>query len=137
MKHRILLFSFLLLAFQAFAASGRVRGTVKDIEGKPVEKAVITITSMGEISQTYTAHTNAKGEYIHIGVAPGQYRVSVSKDGYKPVDYAYSEVRVTLSDREQSWISKCNPARPPRPQSKLRHRKNRPPSRRRRPVFQC
>ena len=99
MKHRILLFTFLILSVQVFAAAGRVRGAVKDVDGKPIEKATISIVSTGEISQTYTAHTNAKGEYIHIGVAPGAYRVSVSKEGYKPVDYAYSEVRVTLSDR--------------------------------------
>jgi tetratricopeptide (TPR) repeat protein len=72
---------------------------VKDTDGKPIEKATITITSIGEISQTYTAHTNEKGEYIHIGVAPGMYRVSVEKEGYKPVEYASLEIRVTLSDK--------------------------------------
>lgn len=99
MKYRILFLSFLLLSTHAFAAAGRVRGSVKDVDGKPIEKAAISIVSTGEVTQTYTAHTNAKGEYIHIGIVPGTYRVSVSKEGYKPVDYAYSEVKVTLSDR--------------------------------------
>ena len=99
MKRWILLFSFLLFALQVYAAAGRVRGTVKDVDGKPIGKARITITSIGEISQTYTANSNDKGEYIHIGVAPGMYRVSVEKEGYKPVEFAYYEVRVTLSDR--------------------------------------
>jgi tetratricopeptide (TPR) repeat protein len=98
-KQRIFLFCFLFLSAQAFAAAGRVRGSVKDVDGKPIEKATISIVSTGEIKQSYTAHTNAKGEYVHIGVVPGGYRVSVAKEGYKPVDYAYSEVRVTLSDR--------------------------------------
>jgi tetratricopeptide (TPR) repeat protein len=99
MKRLIFCISFLLLSVQTFAAAGRVRGTVKDVEGKPIEKVTISIVSTGGISQTYTAHTNAKGEYIHIGVAPGPYKVSVTKDGYKAVDYAFAEVRVTLSDR--------------------------------------
>ena len=99
MKSRILPFLFLLLSAQAFAVSGRVRGTVKDVDGKPIEKATISMVSTGEMNQTYTAHTNAKGDYIHIGVVPGVYRFSVSKEGYKPVDSAYTEARVTLSER--------------------------------------
>jgi len=98
MKLRLTFLFFLLMSVQVFAASGKVRGSVKDVEGKPIEKATITISSTGEISQKYTAHTNAKGEYIHIGVFPGDYRVSVSKEGYKSVD-ADAEIRVTLSDK--------------------------------------
>lgn len=112
MKHRMLIVFFLLLAVEAFAAAGRLRGSVKDVDGKPLEKATITITSMGEINQVYTAHSNAKGEYIHIGVAPGMYRVAVSKEGYKPVDYAYLEVRVTLSDRGTTADFKMQPVAP-------------------------
>jgi tetratricopeptide (TPR) repeat protein len=99
MKLRCAFILILLSATQLFAAAGRVRGTVKDVNGKPIEKASISIVSTGEINQTYTAQTNAKGEYIHIGVSPGSYKVSVAKDGYKPVDYSYVEVRVTLSDK--------------------------------------
>ncbi|MCI0417150.1 tetratricopeptide repeat protein [bacterium] len=99
MKFRFLFLFFLLISVQVFAAAGKVRGTVKDVDGKPIDKATITISSTGEISQKYTAHTNAKGEYIHIGVFPGEYRVTVSKEGYKPVEYEYADVRVTLADK--------------------------------------
>lgn len=99
MKLRFTFLFFLLMSVQVFAAAGRVRGTVKDVDGKPIEKATISITSTGEINQKYTAHTNAKGEYIHIGVYPGEYRVSVSKEGYKAVEYEYADVRVSLSDK--------------------------------------
>ena len=99
MKRSLFLLLIFFYALQLYAVAGRVRGTVKDVNGKPIEKATITIDSMGEVKQSYTAHSNSKGEYIHIGVAPGMYKVSVSKEGYRPVDYAYSEVKVTLSDR--------------------------------------
>jgi Flp pilus assembly protein TadD len=94
-----LLFLLLLISAPLFAATGRVRGTVKDVSGKPIEKATITITSQGEINQKYTAHTNDKGEYTHIAVNPGLYRVTVAKEGYKTVEYDYVDVRVTLDER--------------------------------------
>ncbi len=99
MKSKWFLLFFLLISAQLFAAAGKVRGSVKDVDGKPIEKALITITATGEISQKYTAHTNAKGEYIHIGVYPGPYRVTVNKEGYKPVEYEYADVKVSLSDK--------------------------------------
>lgn len=94
-------FAFLLLLMSphVFAAMGRVHGSVKDSTGKPIEKATIMITFQGEINQKYEAHTNAKGEYIHIAVNPGLYRVTVSKEGYRPVEYDYVDIRVTLDDR--------------------------------------
>ncbi len=89
----------LLLVVNAHAATGRIRGTVKDVNGKPVEKAVITLTSQGEVNQKFTAETNAKGEYVHIGVVPGLYRVTVSKEGFRPVEYDYIDLQIDLSDR--------------------------------------
>jgi tetratricopeptide (TPR) repeat protein len=109
MKLRFTFLFFLLMSVQVFAAAGRVRGTVKDVDGKPIDKATISISSTGEVSQKYTAHTNAKGEYIHIGVYPGPYRVSVSKEGYKPVEYEYADVRVTLSDKGTTVDFKMQP----------------------------
>jgi tetratricopeptide (TPR) repeat protein len=90
-----------LLACAAFAnaASGKVRGTVRDTDGKPIEKVTITIESTGEVRQKYTAHTNAKGEYIHIGIYPGNYRITPSREGYQPVEYSYIETRVTLDEK--------------------------------------
>lgn len=93
----------LLISFLSHAAfadpTGRIRGTVKDPEGKPVEKVAIAIEAQGEVPQTYKATTNTKGEYIHIGIKPGIYRVTPSKDGYVPVNYAYAELRISPSDK--------------------------------------
>ncbi|HEY4492008.1 MAG TPA: tetratricopeptide repeat protein [Acidobacteriota bacterium] len=89
----------LFLGSPLFAVTGRLRGAVKDTEGKPIEKVLITIELQGEITQKYTAHTNAKGEYIHIGVNPGKYRITPTKDGYKPVDYGYVDLQISYSDK--------------------------------------
>lgn len=90
----------LFLAQAAFAdPTGRIRGTVKDPEGKPVEKVAIVIEAQGEVPQIYKTSTNSKGEYIHIGIKPGMYRVTPSKEGYVPVNYAYAELRISPSDK--------------------------------------
>jgi Flp pilus assembly protein TadD len=79
--------------------TGRVRGKVVDPSGKPIEGVTIKIEFQGEVTQVYTAKTNAKGEYIHIGIRPGKYRMTPSKEGYRPVEYSYYDVQISASDR--------------------------------------
>lgn len=81
--------------------TGRIRGTVKDASGKPIEKVTITIEATGEVPQKYSATTNAKGEYIHIGIKPGNYKVTPTKEGYVPVDYAFATLHIPASDRPE------------------------------------
>lgn len=96
--------SFLLLigicAFQLYAqALGRARGKVTDPDGKPIEGAVITFEAIGDMPHTLTTKTDKKGEYLHIGIPPGKYKITPSKDGYTPVNYAFVNADVTLSDK--------------------------------------
>jgi tetratricopeptide (TPR) repeat protein len=81
--------------------TGRLRGTVKDSKGNPIDKVKITIEATGEVPQKYSAVTNAKGEYIHIGIKPGDYKVTPSKEGYAPVDYAFANLHIPPSDRPE------------------------------------
>jgi Flp pilus assembly protein TadD len=79
---------------------GRVRGTVRDTDGNPIDKVTITIEFQGEMTQKFTATTNAKGEYVHIAIRiPGPYRITPSKEGYTPVEYGYIDVQIKPSDR--------------------------------------
>lgn len=92
----------LVSAGLAFAdPTGRIRGVVKDTEGKPIEKVTITLNATGDKPQKYTATTNAKGEYVHIGLMPADYRVTPSKEGYTPVEYGYVDLHIAPSDRAQ------------------------------------
>src|ERR1041385_3485363 len=88
----------LFLVGIAGAETGRVQGTVKDPSGKPIEKVTITIASVNGTSTKLTVQTNSKGEYVHIGVMPGKYRITPSKDGFQPVNYAYADMTVGLSE---------------------------------------
>ncbi len=78
----------ILCAGFVFAEAGRLHGSVKDPSGKPIDKVNITIELQGESHHKYTAQTNSKGEFMHIGIDPGQYRITPSKEGYVPVQYA-------------------------------------------------
>jgi tetratricopeptide (TPR) repeat protein len=65
----------------AFAqAMGSVKGVVKDAEGKPI--VGVTVEWLGiETGRKYTLKTNGKGEYFSLGITPGKYKLTVSKDG--------------------------------------------------------
>jgi tetratricopeptide (TPR) repeat protein len=82
-KHcAILLFVLLALAVcvpPVFAqASGTVKGTVKDVEGKPVAGAVVEFSNLDN-GQKYNLKTNNKGEYFSLGLTPGKYKVTLYK----------------------------------------------------------
>jgi len=70
-----------LCAPSVFAqALGSVKGVVKDAEGKPL--VGVTVEWLGvETGRKYTLKTNAKGEYFSLGISPGKYKLTVSKDG--------------------------------------------------------
>lgn len=79
----ILLFAVLALALcvpPVFGqASGTIKGTCKDAEGKPVADAVVVYTNLDN-GQKYTLKTNKKGEYFSLGISPGKYNVQLFKN---------------------------------------------------------
>ncbi len=84
-KHFILLLLLSLAvgisAPLAFAqTTGTVKGTCKDIEGKPIAQAEVDWTGT-ESGHVYKLKTNNKGEYFSLGIVPGKYNVKLSKDG--------------------------------------------------------
>lgn len=61
--------------------AGIVRGTVTDAEGKPVEGAKVTLAFQGGLTRSYETTTDKSGVYAQIGLAPGPYAVTASKEG--------------------------------------------------------
>ncbi len=66
---------------------GDVRGIVHDPDHRPVPKVGVTLHAMASDYQR-TGETNADGEFELSGVPVGQYRVTVSRDGFAPVEEA-------------------------------------------------
>ena len=69
------------IATPGFAQStGMVKGKVLDGQGKPVDGAKVTIAFKDGISRTYEVKSNKKGEFIQIGLPPGNYSITAEKE---------------------------------------------------------
>lgn len=73
----------LALAAPAHAQTGQVKGKVLDAKNQPIEGAVVVIEAVDGMGRKFTVKTNRRGEYIQIGLPPGQYRLTATKDAFK------------------------------------------------------
>jgi tetratricopeptide (TPR) repeat protein len=74
------LFVMMMLAGPVSAQTGGLRGKVVDAAGKPVEGATVLIESKG-VTRKLTVKTNKRGEFIQIGLYPGEYKITAEKEG--------------------------------------------------------
>lgn len=80
------LWSYALLLFvmfsvvPVFAQLATVKGTLKDAEGKPVAGANVQLYDK-ETGRKINFKSGKNGELLNIGVPPGSYKVTVTKDG--------------------------------------------------------
>ena len=57
-------------------ASGTVKGTCRDAEGKPIAGAIVEYANLDN-GQKYPLKTNKGGEYFSLGLTPGKYKVTL------------------------------------------------------------
>jgi tetratricopeptide (TPR) repeat protein len=81
----VIAFVALLCVSPAFA-QGTVKGVCKDTDGKPITGAVVEYLNI-DTGQKYELKTNNKGEYFSLGITPGKYKVTLSKDGKEIFHY--------------------------------------------------
>lgn len=72
--------AFALFTFPAVAQYGTVKGTCKDAQGTPITGAQIVFNNQDNGRQ-YKLKTSDKGEFFSLGLEPGQYTVTLTKDG--------------------------------------------------------
>jgi tetratricopeptide (TPR) repeat protein len=75
--------------------TGTVKGSCKDMEGKPIAQAEVLWTGT-ESGHTYKLKTNSKGEYFSLGIVPGKYNVKLSQDGKEL--FHFNGVSVSLDE---------------------------------------
>jgi tetratricopeptide (TPR) repeat protein len=84
MKQRFLapvLFGLMAAACSQLAfAQATVRGLCTDVDGKPVNGAVVHLSDV-DTGRKYDLKTNGKGEYFSLGIAAGKYNATLLKDG--------------------------------------------------------
>ena len=78
-----LLLAFALAGSEARAQTGTARGKIMDDKGQPIQDAVVTLEYQGGVTRKYETKTNKKGEYTQVGIYPGNYKVTVNKEGYQ------------------------------------------------------
>lgn len=75
------LMSLALAAPAAAQSTGMVKGKVVDQANQAVENAKVIVEFLDGINRKYEVKSNKKGEFIQIGLAPGNYRLTASKEG--------------------------------------------------------
>src|SRR5260370_22729364 len=65
--------------------TGTVIGTVTDPSGAAVLDATVVLRNKATNGQA-TQKTNSAGQYTFVNVAPGEYEVTVKRDGFRTAD---------------------------------------------------
>lgn len=76
-------------------ATGTVKGVCKDVNGQPITDGVVTYTST-ETGRKYQLKTNKKGEFFSLGIAPGKYNVTLTRNNQEV--FHFNNVPVTLDE---------------------------------------
>lgn len=75
------------LAHAQFTAS--VQGTVTDTSGAAIPGATITLTNAGTNISSHTT-SSASGNYQFVSLAPGNYQISATRQGFAPVTGSFT-----------------------------------------------
>jgi tetratricopeptide (TPR) repeat protein len=86
-------------AVPASAQTGMLKGKVVDAADKPIEGAKITIAAKG-MKNTREVKTNKKGEWIQIGLFPGDYEITAEKGEDKGI----VTTRVSIGENPEVMI---------------------------------
>lgn len=81
----IIVLSGLTTSVKAQTTFGSIAGTVTDTSGAVIPQAKVTLTNLGTTEQR-TQTTGSQGFYRFVNLLPGQYEVSVDKQGFKHFD---------------------------------------------------
>jgi tetratricopeptide (TPR) repeat protein len=79
-------------------STGMVKGKIVDSSNQIVEGATVVLETKDGGARKFTVKTNKKGEYIQIGLAPGLWTITASKDG---VGQAQTQAKISLGSTEQ------------------------------------
>jgi TolA-binding protein len=82
----------------AAQSTGMVKGKVVDSANQIVEGATVILETKDSGARRFKVTTNKKGEYIQIGLQPGSWTITASKEG---VGEAKTEIRISLGAAEQ------------------------------------
>lgn len=77
------LVALLISASMATAQTGGVRGKILDDAGKPLEGVAVKMEFQGGMNLAFDTKTNKKGEFMQIGLRPGNWKFTYAKEGFQ------------------------------------------------------
>ena len=83
------------LAVPAAAQTGTARGKVLDDKGQPIEGAKVEVDFLGGVTRHFETKTNKRGEFTQVGLQPGVYKNTASKEGFQG---SFIETRISVGD---------------------------------------
>jgi len=96
MKRPILALAALLVsATLVTAQTGGVRGKILDDKGAPLEAVAVKMEFQGGVTLAFENKTNKKGEFMQIGLRPGNWKFTYTREGFQVFASPY---RVALGD---------------------------------------
>ena len=96
MKRPILALAALLFtATLASAQTGGVRGKILDDKGAAIEGALVKLEFQGGVTLAFESKTNKKGEFMQIGLRPGTWKFTYTKEGFQIFSSPY---RIALGE---------------------------------------
>ena len=94
----VFLLGFALVGTPVHAQTGTARGRVLDEQGQPIIEAKVLLEFQGGVTRKYETKTSKKGEYTQVGMYPGPYKITVTKEGFQG---SYVDFRISLGDPTQ------------------------------------
>lgn len=87
--------ALLISATFASAQTGGVRGKILDEKGTPIEAVAVKMEFQGGVTLVFDSKTNKKGEFMQIGLRPGNWKFTYVKEGFQPFA---APMRISLGD---------------------------------------
>ncbi len=85
----VLAFMSLLLPALAVGQEGLIKGVVDDGAGHPLKDARIILTDLTS-GNRYSFKSGKEGKIFKVGIPPGDYRLTVELDGFKPYEQPFT-----------------------------------------------
>ena len=82
----LLVLGLAVVSSPAVAQTGQVKGKVLDAKSQPVEGVQVTIEATDGMGRKFNVKTNRRGEYVQIGLPPGQYKITATKDSLSAME---------------------------------------------------
>lgn len=91
----VLLLGLAVVGAPAHAQTGTARGKVVDEKEQSIPEAKVVLEFQGGVTRKYETKTSKKGEFTQVGMYPGPYKITVTKDGFQG---SVIEYRISLGD---------------------------------------